>query len=422
MPDLSLNKKAQKLRIYIGESDRWRGKSLDAALLETLRQEGMSGASVFRSVAGFGANSRIHTTHIESLSFDLTILIETVDTPEKIASVLDVIYPMVREGLITIEDVRIVKYTHRSLNPLPADKLVSEVMTSDVLSLQADMSVLEAWTVMLKNRIKALPVTDSDGKVVGILTDEDLIDRAGIQQRVSVAIRMDKEEINQELQSLQDSELKVKDVMTHPAVTVLKDNTLGAATACMVKSGLKRLPVVDKEGELVGVLSRIDVLRQVAESPYALPTPELLPGAVRTVADIMRIEIPMVTQDDDLASMIEKFAQTNSHRLIVIDAEGKVTGLVSDSDVIARVQPSKRSGILAALRNIGKPPPGKETAADLMSHGALTVSPDMPVVDALNLMLGNSRKWMVVVDEENHPLGLVDRQRMLMAMAVFDLG
>ena len=58
MPDLSLQKKAQCLRIYIGESDHWRGQSLESALLETLRAQGLAGATVFRGVAGFGAHSR----------------------------------------------------------------------------------------------------------------------------------------------------------------------------------------------------------------------------------------------------------------------------------------------------------------------------------------------------------------------------
>jgi CBS domain-containing protein len=419
MPDLSLHKKAQRLRIYIGESDRWRGKPLDAVLLETLRAQGMAGATVFRGVAGFGAHSRIHTTSIEVLSLDLPVVIEVVDTPEKITPVLDIIYSMVREGLITVEDVQIVKYTHRFLNPLPADRLVSEVMTKDVVSLSPEMPIDKAWRQMLESLVKAAPVIDRSGKVLGILTDEDLLERAGVQQRLSVAIRMDEAEISQDLRLLQSSELTVADVMTRPVVTAQAGETLGMATARMVKSGLKRLPVVDEDGRLVGVLSRLDILRQVAHNPYAGPPTHLPSGAVRTVQDIMSADIPMTNQDDDLSTIIEKFSQTDSHRLVVVDAEGKPLGLVSDSDVVARVQPAKRRGILDAFRRTGKPPSGKETAFDLMSPGPLTAPPELAVVDALKLMLAKSRKWMVVVDEAGRPLGLVDRQIMLEAIASF---
>ena len=85
--------------------------------------------------------------------------------------------------------------------------------------------------------------------------------------------------------------------------------------------------------------------------------------------------------------------------------------------VVARVQPARRRNILDSLRQIGKPAPGKETAFDLMSPGPLTAGPDLPVVDAVKMMLAESRKWLVVVDENGRPLGLVDRQMLLEAIS-----
>jgi len=420
MPELSLQKKAQRLRIYIGESDHWRGKSLESEILEILRAQGMAGATVFRGAAGFGAHSRIHTTAIEVLSMDLPVVIETIDGPEKIAAVLDVIYPMVREGLITLEDTQIVKYTHRYLNPLPADKLVADMMTRDVVAIATDKPVFQAWKQMLENRVKAMPVIDGSGRVVGILTDEDLLERAGIQQRLSVAIRMEKAEIEQELRALESSARKVEDVMSHPAVMVLDSDNLGSATTQMVKAGLKRLPVVDIDGKLVGMLSRLDILREVAHTePIGHSKEQLPPHAGRLVQDIMTTDIPMVNQDEDLSAIIEKFARSDSHRLIVVDSQGKAIGLLSDSDVVARVQPSKRKNIMDALRQIGKPTPGKETAFDLMSPGPLMAPPELPVVDAVKMMLAESRKWLVVADENGKPLGLVDRQILLESISGF---
>jgi CBS-domain-containing membrane protein len=419
MPELSLEKKAQCLRIYIGESDRWRGKSLDASLLETFRAQGLAGATVFRGMAGFGAHSRIRSSSIEVLSYDLPVVIEVIDTADKIAAVLNIVYPMVREGLITLEDVKIVKYSQRFLHPLPADRLVSEVMTHPVVTLSPETPVHLAWKGMLENTLKAMPVVDSNQKVVGILTDEDLLERAGIQQRLSVAIRLDAAELNQEIHALETSPLKVADVMSHPVSTILAKESLGVATARMVKSGLKRLPVVDHDGKLVGVLSRLDILHQVANTPHSEPGTPLPSGAVRTIADVMSSEIPMVNQDDDLATIIEKFTKTASNRLIVADAKGKAIGLISDSDVVSRVQPAKRRSIQEALRRIGKAPAGKENAYDLMSPGPLTAAPDLPVADAVKKMLAESRKWLVVVDVYGKPLGLVDRQILLEAITSF---
>ncbi len=418
MPELSLQTKAQRLRIYIGESDRWRGKPLDVALLESLHAQGLAGATLFRGTAGFGAHSRIHTSAIEVLSVDLPIVIEVVDAPEKISSAIDSVYPMVREGLITLEDVQIVKYTHRYLNPLPADKLVSEVMTREVVSISMNKTIADAWKLMLDKRLKAVPVVDPSGGVVGILTDEDLLERAGLRQRLSVAIRLDQTDIEQELHNLENNPRRIEEVMSRPVVSIAESETLGAAAAKMVKSNLKRLPVVNVAGRLVGMLSRLDVLREVAHTGPAGQTRELvrLPAG-KLVKDIMVSDIPMVNQDEDLTMIIEKFAHSDSHRLIVVDSAGKAIGLLSDSDVVARVQPARRRSILEALRQVGKPAPGKETAFDLMSPGPLTASPDLSIVNAIKLMLSQSRKWLVVVDENGRPLGLVDRQILLEAVS-----
>jgi CBS-domain-containing membrane protein len=266
---------------------------------------------------------------------------------------------------------------------------------------------------MIKEQVKVLPVVDEKGHVVGILTDEDLTERAGIRQRLSIALRMDRVDLDNEIAALSESPLRVSEIMTAPVVTALDSETLGAAANRLIKNELKRLPVVNTDGKLVGMLARLDVLRQMSHATVPPSNAALPKGAVRVVSDVMLSNIPMVLEDDTLSTVVEKFAQSISHRLIVINAEGKVTGLVSDSDVVTRAHPSQKSGILDALKRIGKPPAGKETAADLMSPGVLAVGPDTPITTAVKQMMDEGRKWMVVVDENGKPLGLVDRQVLL---------
>ncbi|MGB2695876.1 MAG: DUF190 domain-containing protein [Dehalococcoidia bacterium] len=100
------------LRIFIGEADRWHGKSLAEAIVLMLRAEGYAGATVIRGVEGFGANSRIHTAHVLRLSEDLPIVIEVVDQEERIRAVLPKLDEMVQEGLVCLADVDIVMYRH----------------------------------------------------------------------------------------------------------------------------------------------------------------------------------------------------------------------------------------------------------------------------------------------------------------------
>lgn len=98
------------LRIFIGESDRWQGKPLYEAIVLKARELHLAGATVLRGPMGYGANSRLHTAKILRLSEDLPMVIELVDSQDKIEAFLPVVDEMVDEGLVTLEKVRVFKY------------------------------------------------------------------------------------------------------------------------------------------------------------------------------------------------------------------------------------------------------------------------------------------------------------------------
>lgn len=98
------------LRILIGEADRWEHQPLYEALVLQARAAGLAGATVFRGSMGFGASSRVHTAKILRLSSDLPILIEIVDTEEKINAFLPVLDRMMGGGLVTLEKAKVIRY------------------------------------------------------------------------------------------------------------------------------------------------------------------------------------------------------------------------------------------------------------------------------------------------------------------------
>ena len=98
------------VRIFIGESDRWHGRPLADALVERLRREGFAGATVLRGLAGFGARSIVHTTHLLELSRDLPLVIEIIDTEEHVKRLEPILEEMIADGLVTLEKVRVLKY------------------------------------------------------------------------------------------------------------------------------------------------------------------------------------------------------------------------------------------------------------------------------------------------------------------------
>jgi len=98
------------LRIFIGESDRHNGKPLYEAIVLKAREQHLAGATVIRGAMGFGRSSRIHTSKILRLSYDLPLVIEIVDSEEKINAFLPVLDAMVGGGLVTLEKARVIFY------------------------------------------------------------------------------------------------------------------------------------------------------------------------------------------------------------------------------------------------------------------------------------------------------------------------
>ena len=110
MPHRKFEGERTLMRIHIGESDKWHGKPLHEAVVELLRKEGFSGATVLRGVGGYGGSSVYHTDKLLRLSQDLPIVLEVIETQERIDAILPQLDEMVDGGLITLEKVRVILY------------------------------------------------------------------------------------------------------------------------------------------------------------------------------------------------------------------------------------------------------------------------------------------------------------------------
>lgn len=98
------------LRVFIGEQDKWKGQPLYEAIVQLAKKEGMAGATAIKGFLGFGANSHMHTAKILRLSEDLPIIVEIVDSEEKINAFVPHLDEMVKEGLVTLEKATVILY------------------------------------------------------------------------------------------------------------------------------------------------------------------------------------------------------------------------------------------------------------------------------------------------------------------------
>lgn len=110
---LKIEGKARSMQIYIGESDKWRGKPLHEELVQAMRANDLAGVTVYRGILGYGAHRRIHKDAPLHLSRDRSIVLSVIDTEEKLRAFLPIVEQMVAEGLVVLSDVDIIKYAYR---------------------------------------------------------------------------------------------------------------------------------------------------------------------------------------------------------------------------------------------------------------------------------------------------------------------
>jgi CBS domain-containing protein len=414
---------ATKVTIYIGESDRWRQKPLYLAILEMLKQEGCAGATVNRGIAGFGAHSRIHSASIVRLSEDLPLTIEWVDDPDRVERVMPRLVEMVSEGLITTQSVEVLTYSHRRLRAMPAKAPVRDIMSREVKTVTPDTPLANVVELLVAKAFRALPVVDSQRKVVGILTDGDLLARAGLVT-TSLQRELTWTELNDDLDKIRQSGLTASDLMTPAPTTVSERTPIGDAVRIMTERGIKRLPVVDQQGRLTGMVSRVDVLRALGQPPLremAERAPQ--PGRLVKVGDIMVTNLPTVKAETSLDDVVDLLVTQAQRRVVVVDDQNHVAGIITDGDLLKQARENERPGLVQALtRRLpagkgGKSPLANRTAADVMTRDPVTVQPQTPLPDALGLLLSHKIKRLPVVDDEGRLVGLVGRSEVLQALS-----
>ena len=410
---------AVRLLIYIGESDRYQGKPLHMALLHYLKENGAAGATVSRGLAGFGARSRIHTASIVSLSEDLPLRLEWVDRGELVERLLPQIRAMVDGGLITAETLEVIQYAPgRRADPL--SMLVADAMRADVTSAAADTPVAAVVSLLTRRGYRALPVLAGDGRLLGILTDGDLLRRGGVLARLRLQGELSEADRGQQMSALREKPQTAADIMTRQLVTLAPGDDLRHAMGLMVAHDLKRLPVV-AGGVLAGWLSRIDLLRLMEYHQPVAPDGPPPAAAGISVTDLMVTDVAVVSPDTELEGILTALEGTRQRRVLVVDDQRRVLGIISDGDLLRRTRPPARRLLLNRLRALVDPSqkradaalPAGETARALMSSPVIAIKPDTPLSEALRLLVGHQIKRLPVLDGEGRLLGLLGRGSLL---------
>ena len=403
-----------RVQVFCGETEQVGHVPRYQALLEYLRKEGAAGATVVRGIAGFGANSRIHTAAVLRLSLDLPVVLTWIDDSRRVERLLPGLSELAGSGIVTVDEVEIAAYAGRRLEQFRFDLPAQDVMTHPAVSIGADAAIREAVELLIGREFRALPVVDRDGRLVGVVSSGDLVTRGGLGARLELLSAMSETARRGFLDQLPTR--RVDDVMTADPAAVRTTDTLADATRLMAERRIKRVPVVDGEGRLAGILARSDVLRAVGETfPRELATTGEHLGA-QTVGELMRADAPVVNAHTDLADLIDAVVSTRLNRAVVVDDENRVLGVVSDAEALRAVEPSGSGGVLGALMRVsGRAPSVGKAAGELISQPPLAVEPDTTIAEAARLMSEGRHKLLCVVDSDRRLLGIVDRADLLQA-------
>ncbi|MCC7106853.1 MAG: DUF190 domain-containing protein, partial [Chloroflexi bacterium] len=373
----------KRVQIFIDEGDSHRGRSLYVGIMERLLSEGAVGASVFRGIAGFGTHSRIHRASFADIASPLPLTIVWIDTPERVERLLPTICDMVVEGLVTVEDITIAGYAHRDLSQVHPSLRVGDLMTRDPAVVHRETPLSEIAHLLLERDLRSLPVVEQDGRLAGIITNGDLVERGGLAARLELLGASAPSVRSEAVASAQPA--TAGELMTPSPVSIAPHQPIQRAIELMTSGPFKRLPVTDVSGRLVGIISRVDILRGLGTS-YPAPA-EAEPGSAghALVGDVMSRHAPVVREDARLAEVLDAVVSTRLNRAVVVDAQGMVRGVISGEAVLRQIDPHMRSGLLGALMRRDRAVPERAattTAAELMTAPAMTVSAETPVDQA----------------------------------------
>jgi CBS domain-containing protein len=396
------------IEIFTSEEARWKGSPLYEAVIRAVaREKSAARCLVSRAIGGCYENGELASHRVLDLSYNMPIKIEIILLAPELERILSRVEEIVTDGIVVVEDMEI--RLHRTTGGLlPRGILVRDVMTPTPVSVMPQTGLRDLIALLVRSEFDGVPVTDGGGSLVGMVTQEDLVSKGRVRLRPDLLAGLltgaDIEKVAEDQLFVgPPAFLNAADVMTPGPATVGQDVSLAEAVKIMAAKNLKRLPVVDGEKHLVGMLARIDILRLASTSSSRR---QMLTqyGATVTgatpVGGTKLMQVPTVSPDTP-ASEILDLLDDESQRVVVLGSDGVLLGIISDRDLLPLLDPK------------GKHKAREFSAGSLMRSGVPSVPESASVERALELMVDGPYKRLPVVDDDGKYVGMLGREELL---------
>jgi CBS domain-containing protein len=418
------------ITIFTSEDSHWKGKPLyETAVRHVKGLKTVARCIVTRGIAGCYESGEVATQKLLELSYNMPLKIEVLIPEAEADSVVAAFEEMVADGVVTIDDLKVCSYKS-SKRLVPKQLKVKDVMTPSPKTAAPDTPVNEVIKLLLSSPFNGVPVMDVNNHVLGIITQNDLIQKAKLPLRLGLLARLEPDKLKDRLNEI--TQKKAQEIMTQPVITIKEEQHLPEAVNLMLKYRLKRLPVVNDQDVLVGMLSRVDVFNTITKHApkwTALEERNIEITNITSLRDIMSREMHTVGPDTPIAEVIEMICSDEIQRVAVVDSQGRFLGLISDFDLLPLISDHHLSlwdlcASKLAFSDVGRK--HKEliehikarTAGEIMKKNIIKIREDATVDEAIQLMAEKGLKRLPVVDEKGVFKGMISRDSVLRTIIV----
>jgi CBS domain-containing protein len=413
------------IEIFTSEEVRSDGKQIQDTLVQYVRDLKIAARCIVsRGIQGCYESGEIASQKILDLSYHMPLKIEIVLPSQELENVLPKIEEMVGEGIIGLRKLDISVYkTNKHL--FPRHLKIKDIMTPSPQTVTPDTSLHDVAKILLSSIFTGIPVVESQNRPIGIITQGDLIYRAGLPMRLGLLSACDPQVLSDSLKPLFAGQ--AEKIMSQPVTCIGEDQLATDAVNLMIEKNLKRFPVINKQGTITGILSRLDIFRTIMrESPdwEAFKCRQIKVKNLNTVSDIMRRDAHTVLPETSVEEVIRIIDSNDIQRVAVVDHNGIFLGLISDRDLLTAFS-EKTCGIWNFF--MSKMPfteRGRHhqdviqciqhrTAGEIMKTDLDIVEEDTPLHKALTLMTQKALKRLPVIDKEGKFKGMISRDSLL---------
>ncbi len=419
--------KYKMIEVFTSEEAHWQGQAVYSAIVGFVNGLKIAARTIVtRAIEGSYESGEIASGRMEVLSYNMPVRIAIILPETEIEKVLSGIQEMVGDGIVALRDLDVIWYKTRG-HLMPKNTRVREIMTVSPKKAIRETPVSEVARLLLSSTFTGLPVVDEENRPVGVIAQGDLIYKANMPLRLGLLTGSGHAKTDEVLNTLET--MKAGEIMSQPAVVIEQDRPASEAVNLMLEKNVKRLPVVDPSGHLVGILSRLDVFHTILkECPdwRGFQGGSVQVEDLRFVSDIVRRDTSTVLPDTSVDEVIRIIDCNDIERVCVVDKDGFFLGLISDRDlliafvdrhpgiweyVISRVPFTERGKRYKELKAHLQ----AKTAAEVMKKEVVTVREDAPIEEAIRIMLDRVIKRLPVVDGAGRFKGIISRDSLLRA-------